>query len=159
VTNIGKHSEASSADLALRTRTAPDGVGTLLELVVTDDGRGGAGLRDGHGLAGVQERLVGLGGFLDISSPQGGPTIVTVSIPLVTDLGSSVAPPSADDPTSGEPTPTAATPGTSPTLPLPPYAAVTEPLPDVSPTAVTEPLPRGAGRGRGRGATGGPTAP
>jgi len=66
----------------VRTRQAPDGMGLLLELVATDDGRGGAGLRDGHGLAGVQERLVGLGGFLDISSPAGGPTIVTVSIPL-----------------------------------------------------------------------------
>ena len=85
VTNTGKHSSAISADLVLRTRTAPDGRGTLLELVVTDDGQGGAGLRDGHGLAGVQERLVGLGGFLDISSPAGGPTIVTVSIPLVDD--------------------------------------------------------------------------
>ena len=85
VTNTGKHSSALSADLVLRTRTAPDGRGTLLELVVTDDGQGGAGLRDGHGLAGVQERLVGLGGFLDISSPAGGPTIVTVSIPLVDD--------------------------------------------------------------------------
>ncbi|KQR66635.1 sensor histidine kinase [Frigoribacterium sp. Leaf172] len=84
VTNIGKHAEASSADLVVRTRQAPDGAGLLLELVVTDDGRGGAGLRDGHGLAGVQERLVGLGGFLDISSPAGGPTIVTVSIPMAT---------------------------------------------------------------------------
>jgi signal transduction histidine kinase len=112
VTNTGKHAEAASADLVLRTRQAPDGIGTLLELVVTDDGRGGAGLRDGHGLAGVQERLVGLGGFLDISSPQGGPTIVTVSIPMTIEV-----------------------PG-NPTLPLP-----TEPLPPFSSTAVTEPLP------------------
>ena len=93
VTNIGKHSGAATADVVLRTRTAPDGLGTLLELVVTDDGQGGAGLRDGHGLAGVQERLVGLGGFLDISSPTGGPTIVTVSIPL------HPAPVPSDDPT------------------------------------------------------------
>ncbi|NIJ06131.1 sensor histidine kinase [Frigoribacterium faeni] len=97
VTNTGKHSGAGSADLVLRTRTAPDGHGTLLELVVTDDGHGGAGLRDGHGLAGVQERLVGLGGFLDISSPPGGPTIVTVSIPLGADPAGPAAPaPSVD---------------------------------------------------------------
>jgi signal transduction histidine kinase len=114
VTNTGKHAQAASADLVLRTRQAPDGIGTLLELVVTDDGRGGAGLRDGHGLAGVQERLVGLGGFLDISSPQGGPTIVTVSIPMAVDL-----------------------PGNA-TLPLP-----TEPLPPFSATAATEPVPDG----------------
>lgn len=100
VTNIGKHAEASSADIVVRTRQAPDGVGTLLELVVTDDGRGGAGLRDGHGLAGVQERLVGLGGFLDISSPAGGPTIVTVSIPMASDLGSSVGSPADTAPTA-----------------------------------------------------------
>jgi signal transduction histidine kinase len=117
VTNTGKHSAASSADLVLRTRTAPDGRGTLLELVVTDDGHGGAGLRDGHGLAGVQERLVGLGGFLDISSPHGGPTIVTVSIPLVNDLGSS---------TSGAAASTAAAPGapTSPAAPAGPASPV-----------------------------------
>ena len=150
VTNIGKHSQAASADLALRTRTAPDGSGTLLELVVTDDGRGGAGLRDSHGLAGVQERLVGLAGFLDISSPAGGPTIVTVSIPLGLDA-SSTAPLTAD----------AAPTGSAPTLPMPPApagpgaptaaTAPTVPLPHDAPTAPTEPL--------GRDAPSGPQAP
>ena len=82
VTNVAKHAAAGAAWLTLAIRSAPDGRGTLLEVVVEDDGRGGAGLRDGHGLAGVQERLVGLGGFLDITSPRGGPTVVTVSIPV-----------------------------------------------------------------------------
>jgi len=81
VTNVAKHAHARSAALALGTRPSPDGRGALLEVVVEDDGRGGAGPRDGHGLAGVQERLVGLGGHLHISSPRGGPTVVTVSIP------------------------------------------------------------------------------
>ena len=82
VTNVAKHAAAGAAWLTLATRPAADGRGTFLDVVVEDDGRGGAGLRDGHGLAGVQERLVGLGGHLDIRSPQGGPTTVTVSIPV-----------------------------------------------------------------------------
>ncbi|WP_423923415.1 histidine kinase [Frigoribacterium sp. 2-23] len=120
VTNIGKHSQAAGADLVLRTRVASDGVGALVEVVVTDDGRGGAGLRDGHGLAGVQERLVGLGGFLDISSPAGGPTIVTVSIPI----GVQAPVTEQDQPTE-----------TQPTLPLTPPSptAETVELPDVEP--------------------------
>ena len=95
VTNVAKHARAHSAELVLTSRRSPDGLGTLLELVVADDGRGGAGLRDGHGLVGVQERLLGLGGFLDVSSPTGGPTVVTVSIPLAPPVPAAdpVAPP------------------------------------------------------------------
>lgn len=116
VTNIGKHAGAAGADLVLRTRQAPDGIGTLLELVVTDDGHGGAGLRDGHGLAGVQERLVGLGGFLDISSPQGGPTIVTVSIPMAVERPT-------DDARTGATESVSPISSTAPTTPLPDGAA------------------------------------
>jgi len=39
---------------------------------------------DGHGLAGLRERLAGLRGQLTIESPEGGPTRVEVTVPLRT---------------------------------------------------------------------------
>ena len=49
---------------------------------MTDDGRGGAGVTPGHGLEGIEERLTGLGGRLDLRSPVGGPTHVRVHVPV-----------------------------------------------------------------------------
>lgn len=53
-----------------------------LRLQVFDDGRGGARVTAGHGLAGAAERLAGLDGMLTIVSPPGGPTTVTAVVPL-----------------------------------------------------------------------------
>jgi signal transduction histidine kinase len=53
-----------------------------LRLVVTDDGRGGAApSATGTGLAGLIQRAEALDGRLDIVSPAGGPTTVTVTLP------------------------------------------------------------------------------
>jgi signal transduction histidine kinase len=79
-TNAIKHSGASR--VRLDASTEDDGTGRLLRLVVRDDGRGGAHLEPGHGLAGAVERLTGLGGTLTITSPDGGPTVVEVRVPL-----------------------------------------------------------------------------
>jgi signal transduction histidine kinase len=55
---------------------------------VGDDGRGGAALSppvpSGHrsGLAGLAERVAAVDGTLRIESPAGGPTTVTVDLPL-----------------------------------------------------------------------------
>jgi signal transduction histidine kinase len=51
-------------------------------VTVSDDGVGGAAVVPQHGLAGAAERLAGLGGTLVVSSPSGGPTQVTATIPL-----------------------------------------------------------------------------
>ena len=53
-------------------------------MTVTDDGHGGANLVDGHGLAGLSERVHGLRGQLTVESPEGGPTRVEVTVPLRT---------------------------------------------------------------------------
>jgi signal transduction histidine kinase len=73
--NVTKHSGASRA-----TVTAGDQGGRLL-MTVTDDGAGGAGLAPGGGLAGLLERVQTVDGRLDIDSPPGGPTIITIELP------------------------------------------------------------------------------
>jgi signal transduction histidine kinase len=59
---------------------------SLLLLSVNDDGHGGAEIRRdaeaGSGLAGLADRAEAFDGTLDISSPEGGPTTVTVTLPL-----------------------------------------------------------------------------
>jgi signal transduction histidine kinase len=58
-----------------------------LHLEVGDDGRGGA---DAHaddqagGLAGIARRLAAFDGTLEVASPPGGPTIVTMEVPCRT---------------------------------------------------------------------------
>ena len=53
-----------------------------MDVVVTDNGRGGAKAVEGHGIAGLEERLRGLGGTLEVLSPVGGPTIVSAHLPV-----------------------------------------------------------------------------
>ena len=43
---------------------------------------GGASATPGHGLAGIEERLRGLGGTVEVRSPAGGPPIVLAHLPL-----------------------------------------------------------------------------
>ncbi|WP_433058715.1 sensor histidine kinase [Dactylosporangium sp. CS-033363] len=75
LTNVAKHSGAEHATLRLR-RT-----GNRLHLTVTDDGRGGAAADGGSGLTGIRQRAEAHDGTVDLTSPQGGPTILRVSIP------------------------------------------------------------------------------
>lgn len=74
--NVAKHSGARLA--TVNVGTTPTG----LVLEVSDDGTGGAHLGKGHGLAGLVDRLAGVDGTLEISSPEGGPTTLRASIPL-----------------------------------------------------------------------------
>ncbi|WP_267488044.1 sensor histidine kinase, partial [Streptomyces sp. DH12] len=52
-----------------------------LRITVTDNGRGGAVAGAGSGLAGVERRRGTFDGVLAVSSPAGGPTLVTVELP------------------------------------------------------------------------------
>lgn len=80
VTNATKHADATA--IGVQLSVSGEAEEQWLELVVGDNGRGGAASVDGHGLAGLAERTHGLGGFLTIESPEGGPTTVSTKIPL-----------------------------------------------------------------------------
>jgi signal transduction histidine kinase len=90
--NAAKHADAASVVVRVSLRRVLDGDDTWLTVDVTDDGRGGAVAVAGHGLAGLDERLRGLGGMLEVTSPVGGPTSVTAHLPLAVSLGGSPAP-------------------------------------------------------------------
>jgi signal transduction histidine kinase len=85
--NIGKHSGAQHAWVGLAHR---DG---RLRAVVGDDGRGGASPGSGTGMLGVMRRLAAFDGTMTLSSPAGGPTIVTLEVPC--DLSSPKTTPSS----------------------------------------------------------------
>jgi signal transduction histidine kinase len=74
--NVGKHSGAHHARIDANT------VGQLLRIQVRDDGHGGAHVGGGTGLRGLTERVQTVDGRLIVDSPDGGPTVVTVELPL-----------------------------------------------------------------------------
>ncbi|QSB16551.1 sensor histidine kinase [Natronosporangium hydrolyticum] len=75
LTNISKHAGATAVEVRL---AYADG---RLVVTVTDDGRGGAQLVSGGGLRGVERRLSAFDGTVSLTSPAGGPTVVTMEIP------------------------------------------------------------------------------
>jgi signal transduction histidine kinase len=107
VTNAEKHSSAKNVTMRVWVRHEPDAGENWLELTVSDDGIGGATPAPGHGIAGLEERVHGLGGILTVSSPDGGPTVVTAQLPF----GDATAPSTpASTPTStSASTPTSST--------------------------------------------------
>jgi signal transduction histidine kinase len=74
--NVGKHAQATQATVAVTV------VGGEVEVVVKDDGVGGADLGNGSGLQGLEDRVGSLDGCVDIDSPAGGGTTVMATIPL-----------------------------------------------------------------------------
>jgi signal transduction histidine kinase len=74
--NAVKHSGANKISIELAGR------GETLVLRVTDDGAGGANQALGGGLAGLAQRVRTVDGQLDVASPAGGPTQVTVTLPM-----------------------------------------------------------------------------
>jgi signal transduction histidine kinase len=77
--NVAKHSGATEATVRVWTTDEPS-----LIVSVFDNGHGGAKASAGHGLAGLGERLRGIGGTATIDSPKGGPTTITAQLPLPT---------------------------------------------------------------------------
>ncbi|MET8901367.1 MULTISPECIES: sensor domain-containing protein [unclassified Streptomyces] len=75
LTNIAKHSGAGRAWVTAGVR------GDRLRVVVGDDGRGGADETGGSGLSGIRRRVAALDGTFDLTSPRGGPTVLTVTLP------------------------------------------------------------------------------
>jgi signal transduction histidine kinase len=74
--NAIKHSNANKISIDLTGR------GETLVLRVTDDGVGGANQALGSGLAGLTQRVRTVDGQVRIVSPAGGPTQVTVTLPM-----------------------------------------------------------------------------
>lgn len=87
VTNAAKHARAESVHV--RVATVTDSGGDTLHISVRDDGAGGAtvvppdgsGLRSG--LRGLADRVGSVDGTFELSSPLGGPTVVTMTLPAV----------------------------------------------------------------------------
>jgi signal transduction histidine kinase len=75
IANVAKHSGARHATLEAVH------VPGLLRVRVSDDGDGGASPDAGGGLRGLAERIRTVDGRMEISSPRGGPTVVTVELP------------------------------------------------------------------------------
>ncbi|MGH3249175.1 MAG: histidine kinase [Trebonia sp.] len=73
--NIVKHAQATEAAVFVQRS------GDRLHVIVTDDGVGGADPSRGTGLAGLARRAASVDGTLDIDSPPGGPTLLTVDLP------------------------------------------------------------------------------
>jgi signal transduction histidine kinase len=75
LTNVGKHAAASSAWVELDHRAG------VLRAIVGDDGLGGADPQHGTGMLGVMRRLSAFDGTMVVSSPDLGPTLITLEIP------------------------------------------------------------------------------
>jgi signal transduction histidine kinase len=75
LTNVAKHASASRCEI--RCRSERD----RLIVEVWDDGKGGATVAPGGGLAGLRDRVEALDGQLRIDSPAGGPTLLHAELP------------------------------------------------------------------------------
>jgi PAS domain S-box-containing protein len=78
LTNVRRHSVARNVEVRLGAESE------ALVVAVIDDGRGfhSASTRTGVGLVGMDERVEGLGGKIEVSSRPGEGTKVTVKVPL-----------------------------------------------------------------------------
>jgi signal transduction histidine kinase len=75
LTNVTRHAMATKAHVSIAR------AGDRLVIEVRDDGVGGADMARGTGLAGLRDRVAGLGGTMYVISPQGGPTTISVELP------------------------------------------------------------------------------
>jgi signal transduction histidine kinase len=73
--NVTRHSGAGRAAVRIHGDAAE------LRIIVEDNGSGGVQVGNGSGLTGLRDRLAMVDGRLEIDSPDGGPTVVTVVVP------------------------------------------------------------------------------
>ena len=73
--NVSKHAGARQVWVDMRYERGQ------LRVDVADDGQGGADPARGSGLRGIERRLAAFDGILALSSPPGGPTMMTMEIP------------------------------------------------------------------------------
>jgi signal transduction histidine kinase len=78
LTNTAKHAQATEVRVNINEAD------NEISLVISDNGRGGAGANgDQGGLVGIRRRLNTFDATLDVRSPHGGPTVVTITTPMV----------------------------------------------------------------------------
>jgi signal transduction histidine kinase len=75
LTNVVKHAHARHAEIKALV------VGGKLRVEVSDDGVGGAD-PDGHGMVGMSDRVMALGGRLEIDDRPAGGTLIVATLPL-----------------------------------------------------------------------------
>ena len=75
LTNVAKHADAERVWIDIHHSEG------RLMMTVRDDGQGGADSSRGTGLRGIERRLATFDGILVLSSPLGGPTVITVELP------------------------------------------------------------------------------
>jgi signal transduction histidine kinase len=80
LTNAAKHAQAS--EVRIRARTT----GGSLNLLISDDGIGGADSSKGSGLIGLKDRIEVLGGRMQVESPPGVGTALDITIPYETNI-------------------------------------------------------------------------
>lgn len=81
--NVSRHAKASLVDIRIETRE------TIIRMIIRDNGRGfvvsddaGSMKKNRLGLIGMKERAEMIGGTFQVDSGPGGPTTVTVEIPV-----------------------------------------------------------------------------
>ena len=79
LTNVAKHASASSIWVDVHAD------GTTMVITVRDNGIGGAKIGGGTGLTGLLARAGSVDGTLRVDSPLGGPTLVTVQLPMTSE--------------------------------------------------------------------------
>lgn len=77
LTNVAKHAAATRVQVSIER---DDGT---VAVAITDDGAGGAQLRDGGGLSGLADRAAAIDGTVSVHSPPGGPTTIKAVLPCV----------------------------------------------------------------------------
>ncbi|MBS1886714.1 MAG: histidine kinase [Actinobacteria bacterium] len=75
LTNVAKHAPGARAEVTIRE------AGDTLDVVVADDGPGGADLTAGGGLDGLRRRVAALDGAFELASPAGEGTRIEVRLP------------------------------------------------------------------------------
>jgi signal transduction histidine kinase len=76
LSNTAKHAQASRVEVRATQRDS------WLEVIVSDDGRGGAVASSGSGLTGLVDRVEAIAGTIHIDSPSGLGTVVQVKLPI-----------------------------------------------------------------------------
>ena len=84
--NVAKHSGAANCEVRVRREA------DHLVVEVWDDGRGGAMVAAGGGLAGLASRVAGVDGSFSVTSPPGGPTLVHAALPVAPAVVPAVVP-------------------------------------------------------------------